>query len=88
MMWITTQGLGLWRLDITNNNFSRISASLSPDMDGVSLENNHLAVGLTGIGGSVPGINVLNTNTLQWDHGDLLPGLPSSFILDLSLIHI
>ena len=51
-------------------------------MDGVSLENNHLAVGLTGIGGSVPGINVLNTNTLQWDHGDLLPGLPSSFILD------
>ena len=82
MMWITTQGLGLWRLDITNNNLSRISASLSPDMDGVSLENNLLAVGLTGIGGSVPGINVLNTNTLQWDNGELLPGLPSSFILD------
>ena len=81
-IWITTQGQGLWKLDLANNNFSRISASLSPDMDGLSLENNSLAIGLTGAGANVPGVNVLNTNTLQWENGELLPGLPSNYVLD------
>ena len=82
MLWITTQDQGLWRLDLDNNNFSRISASLSPDMDGLSLEDNLLAIGLTSAGKSVPGINVLDITTLQWEHGELLPGLPSNYVLD------
>jgi len=81
-IWITTQGQGLWKLDLNNNSFSRISASLSPEMDGLSLENNLLAIGLTAAGANVPGVNVLDINTLQWDSGELLPGLPSNYVLD------
>ncbi len=85
-LWITTYGLGLWKVDLNTGMMSRISASISSFMDGLFVNGDILSIGVVGTSSSSAGLQVYNISSSSWISGSLLAGLPSDNIRD-GVIH-
>ena len=81
-LWITTNGLGMWKVDLNTGAMSSISSGISSYMDGLHVNGDILSVGIVGTSSSSAGLQVYNISSSSWISGSLLAGLPSDNIKD------
>ena len=85
-LWITTAGLGLHQINLTNGRYTFTGFPLHGQMDGMAWYGNELVVGLMGTPSTAAGVQRYDTVTGQWGAGRISAGLPSNFVRDFEKI--
>jgi len=79
-LYITTNPSGLMVLDTTTGAVSMRNGALHNKMDTMAVSGTELIIGLSGDGGSPPGVQRFDVSSQQFTSGRLVGGLPSSVI--------
>ena len=85
-LWITTAGLGLWKLDLMTRQMALVPAGLSTNLDDMHVDGDSLALGMAGGAGTVSGVQLINISSSQWGAGRFIPGMLSNVIND-AVVH-